>query len=74
MGKVGYVNCDIALRPWGGGSLMRENYAAVQAACGVVVASIGEDLQREGGRRAGKPVGCYFMGKGGFEGENAEAC
>ena len=74
MGKVGYVNCDIALRPWGGDSLMRENYAAVQAACGVAVASIGEDLQREGGGRTGQPGGCYFMGKGGFEGENAEAC
>jgi hypothetical protein len=74
MGKVGDVNCDIALRPWGGGSLMRENYAAVQAACGVAVASISEHLQGEGGGRAGKPGGSYFMGKGGFERENAEAC
>jgi hypothetical protein len=53
---------------------MREDYAAVQAACGVAVASIGENLQGEGGGRVGKPVGCYFMGKGGFERENAEAC
>ena len=74
MGNVGYVNCDITLSPWGGGSLMREDYAAVQAACGVAVASIGENLQGEGGGRVGKPVGCYFMGKGGFERENAEAC
>ena len=53
---------------------MRENYAAVQAACGVAVASIGEHLQGDGGGRAVKPGGCYCMGKGGFEGENAEAC
>ena len=52
--------------------MMREDYAAVQAACGVVVASIGEDLQREGGGRTGQPGGSYFMGKGG--GGKAEAC
>ena len=68
------MDCNIALRPWCGRRLVGEDYAAVQAARGVVVASISKTLQRKRGRRAGEPRGGDVMGKGGVEGEDAGAC